>query len=49
MVRDILFAIAIIVPLMIFIYVNGTKIEQRLTKVEVNVTWIMEAIKSGGK
>ena len=46
MTRDILLALAIVIPLMIFIYVNGTKIEQRLTKVETNVTWIMEAMKS---
>lgn len=44
--RDILLAVAIVIPLIIFIYMNGTKIEQRLTKVETNVIWIMEAIKS---
>jgi membrane protein CcdC involved in cytochrome C biogenesis len=49
MTRDILLALAIIIPLMIFIYVNGTKVEQRLTKVETNVTWIMEAMKTAAR
>lgn len=46
MTRDILLAVAIVIPLMIFIYVNGMKVEQRLTKVETNVTWIIDSMKS---